>query len=438
MLSELKGDTSWFVRDRFGMFIHWGLYAQGARHEWLMHRESIPVEEYERRYFKSFDPDLYNPEAWARAAAEAGMKYVVVTAKHHEGFCLWDTAYTDYKAPNTAARRDLLRPLVDACRAQGLRIGFYYSLIDWHHPDFVIDGRHGPYRELPDHERAKRNAGRNQSRYAAYMRNQVEELLTKYGPIDVLWFDFSYPDKDHPDDPTKGKNRTAWESEKLYRLVRKLQPQAVVDDRLDLPGCWDFKTPEQFQPRAWVTVGGKRVVWEACQTFSGSWGYHRDEQSWRDADELIRTLIDGVSKGGNLLLNVGPTGRGEFDDRALSRLREIGVWMRRHSRSIYGCTEAPPEFKTPDNCRLTWNPATRRLYVHLFAWPYKQLFIEAPVARVAYAQLLHDASEVKLGLDAWHAHQLEGASSAAVVTLNLPLVRPDVPVPVIELFVKDA
>jgi alpha-L-fucosidase len=434
--ADLKGDASWFVRDRFGMFIHWGLYSQGARHEWLMNNERIPVAEYERRYFKRFDPDLYNPEIWAKAAAAAGMKYFVVTTKHHEGFCLWDSKHTDYKAPNTAAGRDLLRPMVDAFRGQGVRVGFYYSLIDWHHPHFMIDNRHGPYRGMSDVERTQLNQGRDQSKYAAYMRNQVTELLTKFGPIDVLWFDFSYPDKEHPDDFTKGKGRQAWESEKLYRLVRKLQPQALIDDRLDLPGAWDIKTPEQFQPREWVTVNGQRVVWEACQTFSGSWGYHRDESNWRGTDELIRTLIDCVSKGGNLLLNVGPTGRGEFDARALDRLQGIGAWMRRHNRSIYGCTAAPAEFKTPENCKLTWNPVTKRLYVHVLAWPYKHLFIENLADRVEYAQLLNDASELKTGLDDWHAAQIGGGGHTKVLSVNLPQARPDVAVPVIELFLR--
>jgi alpha-L-fucosidase len=208
-----RGDTSWFVKDRFGMFIHWGLYAQGARHEWLMHREELSVGEYERRYFKRFDPDLYDPRLWARAAADAGMKYFVITAKHHEGFCLWNTRQTDYKAPNTAAGHDLLRPAVEAFREAGLRVGFYYSLLDWHHPDFVIDNRHGPYRNLCEEERARLNAGRDMSRYAAYMRAQVKELLTGYGPVDILWFDFSYPDRERPDDFTRGKGRLAWESE---------------------------------------------------------------------------------------------------------------------------------------------------------------------------------------------------------------------------------
>ena len=428
-----KGDTSWFTQDRFGRFIHWGLYAQGARHEWLMSREEIPVEEYERRYFQRFDPDLYEPERWAESAANAGMKYVVVTTKHHEGFCLWDSRYTDYKAPNTAAGRDLIKPLVNAFRKRGIRIGFYYSLIDGHHPDYVVDPCNGPYRNKSDADRAALNKGRRMERYAAYMRNQVTELLTKFGDIDALWFDFSFPWKENPADHTRGKSRLAWESEKLYALVRKLRPSIIVNDRLDLPGAWDIKTPEQVQPRQWVTVEDRRVVWEACQTFSGSWGYHRDESSWRSTDELVRTLIDCVSKGGNLLLNVGPTARGEFDARALARLQGIGDWMKRHGRAIYGCTAAPADIPVPEQSRLTWNPATRRLYVHLFAWPYKIVHLDNLADRVVYAQLLNDASEL-LPIDTWRLRQL--GKQANTLSLALPTQKPDVAVPVIELFLK--
>ena len=261
--------------------------------------------------------------------------------------------------------------MVEAFRRRGLRVGFYYSLLDWHHPDYIVDDRIGPYRNRPEAEREALNRGRNQARYAAYIRNQVTELLTRYGDVDILWFDFSYPPPEpySPDDFTHGKGRLAWESEKLYRLVRKLRPSIILDDRLDLPNAWDVKTPEQVQPRQWVTVEGRKVVWEACQTFSGSWGYHRDESSWRSTDELIRTLVDCVSKGGNLLLNVGPTARGEFDDRAMDRLRGIGDWMRRHSRAIYGCTAAPDDIPQPECGRLTYHPETRRPDVHLFAWP---------------------------------------------------------------------
>ncbi len=429
--AKTPGDTSWFVNDRFGMFIHWGLYALPARHEWVRHNEKIPTDVYDAKYFTRFDPDLYNPELWAKAADDAGMKYFVVTTKHHEGFCLWDTKYTDYKAPNTPAKRDLLRPMVDAFRGRGLRTGFYYSLLDWHHPDYVIDPHIGPYREVSVEERAKMNAKRRQARYAEYMRNQIRELLTKYGEVDVLWFDFSYPKPDG-----LGKGKADWESEKLYKLVRKLAPKVILDDRLDLPAGWDVKTPEQFTPRGWVMHEGKPVVWEACQTFSGSWGYHRDEQTWRTTDELVRTLIDSVSKGGNLLLNVGPTGRGEFDERALSRLQGMGQWMRRHNRSIYGCTQAPDEFKTPEHCRLTYNPKSKRLYIHLFAWPFKYLFLDGFAGRVEYAQFLHDASELRLDATDWTAGSARAGSTEKTLLLQLPAISPNVAVPVIELFLK--
>ena len=177
-------------------------------------------------------------------------------------------------------------------------------------------------------------------------------------------------------------------------MIRELQPGIILNDRLEVGG--DIKTPEQFQPREWVTCNGQPVVWEACQTFSGSWGYHRDEESWKSLDQLIQMLIDTVSKGGNLLLNVGPTGRGEFDARALDRLAGMGEWMRRHGRAIYGCTQAPDDIQAPQDCRLTYNPQTNRLYVHIFAWPYRHLHLDGMAGRVAYAQLLNDASEVKL------------------------------------------
>jgi alpha-L-fucosidase len=418
------GDSSWFVHDRFGLFIHWGLYALGARHEWLMHNESIPVEEYDRRYFKHFDPDLYDPNHWADAAAQAGMKYFVVTTKHHEGFCLWDSKLTDYKASNTPAGRDLLRPMVEAFRSKGLRVGFYHSLIDWHHPQYVIDPHIGPYRAAPN--RAEMNKSREQAKYAECLHGQVRELLTQYGKIDIFWFDFSYPYADG-----SGKGRDDWQSEKLYQMVRQLAPHVILDDRLDLPDGWDIKTPEQARPREWVTVNGQPVVWEACNTFSGSWGYHRDEGTWKSVEQLIQMLIDTVSKGGNLLLNVGPTARGEFDERAMDRLRGIGAWMKRHSRSIYGCTQAPAECPQPEDCRLTWNPATRRLYVHVLAWPFKDLYLDGLAGKVEYAQLLNDASELKMSEPADDYNK-----QRKTLTLHLPTIKPNVTVPVVELFMR--
>ena len=425
-----KGDTDWFVHDRFGLFIHWGLYALAARHEWVKDREQIPDEVYDV-YFRHFDPDLYDPDVWAKAASNAGMKYFVVTTKHHEGFCLWDSKLTDYKAPNTPAGRDLLHPMVDAFRAQDMRVGFYHSLIDWHHPQYLIDPYIGPYRNAPD--RALMNLGRDQMKYADYLHGQVRELLTEFGQVDVLWFDFSYPQRG-----PEGKGRKAWRSRELVKLVRKLMPDVVLDDRLDLPGSGDIKTPEQFQPQEWPRVDGKKVVWEACQTFSGSWGYHRDESSWRSVENLLLTLIDCVSKGGNLLLNVGPTGRGEFDERALDRLAGMGEWMKRHSRSIYGCTQAPAVIKTPQDCRLTWNADKKRLYVHILAWPYKHLYIDGlDSARVDYAQLLNDGSEVfRKGLEPWQAEKHGQQAGKKSTAITLPQTKPNVTIPVVELFLK--
>lgn len=426
-----KGDTSWFIKDRFGMFIHWGLYALPARHEWIKHNEQIKDADYDK-YFKYFDPDMYNPDVWASAAAKAGMKYFVITTKHHDGFCLWDSKLTDYTAPHTLAGRDLLRPMVDAFRRQNMRVGLYHSLIDWHHPEFIIDDIHS-LRNSPD--RKKMNEKRTQAKYADYLHGQVREILSQYGKIDILWFDFSYPAGKNGIKVGKGHND--WKSEALLKLVRELQPQVILDDRLDLPYGWDIKTPEQFQPREWIKVDGKPVVWEACQTFSGSWGYHRDEESWKSVEMLVQMLVDTVSKGGNLLLNVGPTGRGELDQRALDRLDGMGEWMRRHSRSIYGCTQAPAEFKTPQDCRLTYNPEKKRLYLHMFAWPFQAQHLDgkAFTNRVEYAQLLNDASEIRFhNKPEWQAKVDPDKKDS--LTLILPVKKPNVTVPVIELFLK--
>lgn len=424
------GDSGWFMHDRFGLFIHWGLYAQAARHEWVQNKEEIAPADYERKYFKRFDPDLYDPDAWAKTAADAGMKYFVITTKHHEGFCLWDSKLTDYKATNTACGRDLLRPMIEAFRRRNIRVGLYHSLIDWHHPDNIVDPHIGPLRNSK--ERAKLNAGRDQSRYAAYLRGQVRELLTRFGKIDVLWLDFSYPKDDG-----SGKGRKDWESEKLYAMVRKLQPHILLNDRLDLPDGWDFKTPEQFQPHGWVKVNGQPVVWEGCQTFSGSWGYYRDEYTWKSVEMLVQLLIDSVSKGGNMILNVGPTGRGEFDARAIASFKGIGEWMKRHNRAIYGCTAAPDGFNAPRDCRLTFNPATKRMYVHLFAWPFVELALRGFAGKVEYAQLLNDASEIPIQpRPAWQNHFEDGSKGDDFIILRLPVRKPDVTVPVVELFMK--
>lgn len=423
------GDTSWFVHDRFGLFIHWGLYALPARHEWVKSREHMSTEQYEK-HFKRFDADLYDPDIWAEAASNAGMKYVVVTTKHHEGFCLWDTKLTDYKAPNTPAGLDLLRPMVEAFRARGMRIGFYYSLIDWHHQDYTVDASH-PMRENKKYIAGDKN--RNLNKYAEYVREQVRELLTQFGKIDILFFDFCVK----PREGFPGKGKEAWQSEKIIKMVRQLQPQIIINDRLGIPQ--DNFTPEQVVPTGWLHVEGKPVVWEANHTFSGSWGYHRDEETWKSVDQLIKILIDTVSKGGNLLLNVGPTGRGEFDERTMNRLSGIAEWMKRHNRSIYGCTQAPGKFKVPQESRYTYNPQTNRLYLHVFSWPFKYLVLPDMADKVEYVQLLNDASEIKLQPDLSTAPMggLGIEQKANQLILELPVKKPNVTVPVIELFLKD-
>jgi len=435
-------DKSWFINDRFGMFITWGLYSLPARHEWVKNHEKIPEEKYDI-YFRHFNPDLFDAGLWAKTAKQAGMKYAVITTKHHEGFCLWDSQYTDYKATNTPARKDLLREFVNAFRAQGLKIGFYYSLLDWHHPDFTID-RYHPLKNHPDRE--KLNKSRDMKRYTEYLHNQIRELLTNYGTIDIMWCDFSYPSHSSGPEGFMGKGKQQWQSETLVKLIRSLQPHILLNDRLDLPDEWDFLTPEQIDVPDEITVDGKPAVWEACHTFSGSWGYHRDQVFWKTTDMVVRMLIDIVSKNGNLLLNVGPTARGELDSRAVERLKEIGEWMDKHNRSIYGCKKAPDEFKSPENCRLTFNPETNRLYIHIFAWPFGgYLRFEGFENRIEYAQLLNDASEIPI-LHINNPSRLKRTQIGSVQDVQdetqkipaflLPLQKPDACVPVIEVFLK--
>ncbi len=420
----------WWRNDRFGLFIHWGLYSVPARHEWVQQREQISTEDYEKRYFNLFDPDLYHPEEWAAKAKEAGMKYAVITTRHHEGFSLWDTKFSDFKATNTPAKRDLIKPFVEACRNAGLKVGFYYSLIDWHHPDFTVDGTHA----MRNNQEARAsNAHRDMAKYRQFMKDQVRELLTNYGKIDMLFFDFSYPGKD-------GKGHEDWDSEGLLKLVRQLQPDIIVNDRLGLDAGWgwDYRTPEQFMPQSWPEIDGQKVPWETCQTFSGSWGYNRDENTWKSTNQLIAMLIEVVSKGGNLLLNVGPTARGYIDDRAQERLEGIGRWMKYNDRSIYGCTAAPSEFQKPDNCLLTYNPDTRRLYVHLLQWPFQTLYLPGFRGKVRYAQFLHDGSEVKFTVRteaSSHEHMAITAGANDLI-VTLPIVKPNVEIPVLELILE--
>lgn len=431
------GDTSWLVNDRFGMFIHFGLYSLPARHEWIKTMERIPEEKYDK-YFSHFNPDLFDAKEWAKKAKAAGMKYAVLTTKHHEGFCLFNTKFTDYSVMNTPYGKDIVKEYVDAFRAEGIKIGFYYSLIDWHHPDFPIDVIH-PRRE----DGEQMDKGRDIKKYAEYMRNQVTELLTNYGKIDVLWFDFTYPasemsavemlafDKGNPPpDPNKkpwmqsngDKTKEDWESEKLMALIRSLQPDIVINNRLGIEG--DTVTPEQTATLTWPKHKETKeyLTWEVCHTFSGSWGYFRDETTWKSPKMLIDTLVKTVSEGGNLLMNVGPTSRGYFDHRADEALNVFAEWTKYNGRSIYGCTKAEPEFIAPTGTVLTQSEDGKRLYIHLIDYPFKTLPFENLNGKIDYVQFLHDGSEILY------------TEKNNYLLFNLPVIQPQKITPVIEIF----
>ncbi len=352
----------WFTEARFGMFIHWGLYAIHGRGEWMRSNERIPKQPY-MRYFEEFSAPQCDIGQWVKAARRAGMRYVVLTAKHHDGFCLWDTATTDFKSTNTPAARDFVREFTAACRSEGLRCGLYYSLLDWYHEDYPHYGDlHHPMRGEESHSNEKRDF----SRYIAYMHRQVEELCTGYGKLDILWFDFSYP----------GMRGEAWEAERLMEMVRRYQPDVVIDNRLEVSGegfgslaegkpsayHGDFVSPEQMIPPGGVVgKNGEPLVWEACVTMNGSWGYTAHDRLFKPAPLLVKKLVECVSKGGNLLLNIGPDARGVIPAPSLAALEALGEWMDKNGESIYGCGAAGLE--KPEYGRFTRCGDT--LYYHV-------------------------------------------------------------------------
>lgn len=352
----------WFVHDRFGMFIHWGLYSIPARGEWVRSQEQISIEEYQP-FFDEFNPIDYDPRAWAKAAREAGMKYAVLTAKHHDGFCLFDSALTDYKSTNTPAGRDLVREYLDAFRAEGLKVGLYYSLLDWHHPDYPhFNDRQHPMRG----NEAFRDYKYNFDNYLAYMHGQVEELCKNYGKIDIFWFDFSYDD-------LRGE---AWKATELVRMIRSYLPDVIIDNRLEVSGegfgsiatdtpseySGDFVSPEQIIPPAGIRDGkGRPVVWEACITMNNHWGYCSTDKNFKSSAMLIKKLVECVSKNGNLLVNVGPDARGAIPQESLDILAGIGRWMKKNSASIYGCGTSGID--KPEFGRITRNG--KKLYYHV-------------------------------------------------------------------------
>ena len=350
----------WYTQARFGMFLHWGLYSIPARGEWMRSFEKLTDEE----YFEEFNPVDYDPKKWAKLAKKAGMKYMVLTAKHHDGFCLFDSGYTDFKATNTKCGRDLIKEYVEAVRAEGLKVGLYYSLLDWHHEDYphFSDGAHPMYQNpaYPDE-------GRVWERYVEYLHNQVRELCTNYGKIDILWFDYSFGEY----------SGEKWGATRLVNMVRQLQPGVIIDNRLEVSGSGlgslasgnplpyhgDFVSPEQIIPQEGIRdINGNPLIWEACFTMNDSWGYNLKDKYFKPAPMLIRKLVECVSKGGNMLLNVGPDARGNFPEESVSRLKEIGKWMEKNGESIYGCGMS--DMPRPDFGRITQKG--NKLYYHIF------------------------------------------------------------------------
>ena len=422
----------WFVQARFGMFIHWGLYAVPARGEWVRSNERMPEEKY-MPFFREFDPSAADPKAWVQAAKEAGMGYVILTAKHHDGFCLFDSELTDFKSTNTPMGRDIVREFLEAGREAGLKVGLYYSLIDWHHPDFPHHGdRYHPMRSDP----AASNEEREFERYLAYMHGQVKELCTRYGRLDVLWFDFSY-------NQLRGE---AWRANELADMVRTLQPGILLNNRLEVSGegfgslaqgepapCHgDFVSPERMvPPEGLFDPQGRPLYWETCTTMNHSWGYCAGDTWYKPAPLLLKKLVECVSKGGNFLLNVGPDGNGRIPRQAMDTLKYLGQWMQINGESIRGC--GPSGMEKPE-----WGRITRRenvLYLHIYENALGPLPLYGiPAEKIRAMRLLQDGREIPLSVSWVHSDYPD----MAFADLGLDPVLPDGDDTVLKVLLEEA
>ena len=344
----------WWHQARFGMFIHWGLYSVLGRHEWVMENEGIPVAEYEQ-LAKQFKPKPNAAREWARLARQAGQKYMVMTTKHHEGFCNFDTKLTDYCAPKQGPGRDLVREYVEAARAEGLRVGFYYSLMDWHHPDGA---------RCATDEAARR-------RFVEYTHGLIRELMTNYGKIDVLWYDVAWP-----------LDAKGWESEKMNEMVFKLQPDIIVNNRNKLEG--DFATPEQ-------RIQAEKRAWESCMTMNDSWGYQRADDNWKTPKTIVRNLITCAHDTGNYLLNIGPKPDGSVPEESVRILTAVGKWMDRNGQAIYQTDPCQPHRSNYASFTRTGNT----LYMHVHFWPGSTVALAGLRNQVKSARLLATGKEVK-------------------------------------------
>jgi alpha-L-fucosidase len=373
------GRLAWWQAARFGMFVHWGLYSQLGRHEWVMNREQIPVAEYEK-LAATWKPKPQAAHEWAALAARAGMRYMVLTTKHHEGFCLWDTRMTDYNAVQTGPGRDLVAEYVEACREFGLKVGLYYSVMDWHHPDGA---------QCAVDETARR-------RFLDFTAGCVRELMTQYGKIDILWYDTSWP----------LKTAELWESARRNAMVRELQPEILINNRSWLDE--DFGTPEHS-----VTAAPAGRAWEACMTFNGAWGYMPSAIDWIRAREVVTMLRTAAAGQGNLLLNIGPQPDGAIPPEAVERLTTVGQWLAKNGEAVYGPLDLA-------NGRMEYMPTGyftlrgQTAYFWADRWPGGQLVIGGLTAELARASYLATGESI----------EFEQAPRRLVLK-NLPAASPD-------------
>jgi alpha-L-fucosidase len=398
----------WFHEARFGMFIHWGLYAIPAGEwngntnyaEWIMLQGDIPIGTYEK-YAREFNPVRFNAEEWVSLAKDAGMKYLVVTAKHHDGFSMYESAFTDYDISDaTPFRRDPLKELAEACRKAGIKFCVYYSIVDWHHPEFPA--RYSQIRKnFPEGYHGNPNPKADIRNYNAYMRNQVNELLTKYGDVGIVWFDGGGSFRNY--DRVK-----LLEADQMIDMIHRVQPAALINNRIGFGA--DYGTPEQYIPD-----GPQSNAFEVCMTLNKHWGYNKNDNEWKDARTIINNISDIASKGGNYLLNVGPTAEGLIPDSSVMILRETGKWMKTNGDAIYNTTGAPPRDNIRFSGKMTQKPG--KLYLHVFNWPEDQkLFIEGMKGEITQkAYLLSDPEKKPLTFDA----------KERSVTINVPAKAPD-------------
>jgi len=356
-----KRRMKWWTDARFGMFIHWGLYAQLGRHEWVMNRERIPVREYEK-LAKSWKPKPRAARDWARLAKKAGMKYMVMTTKHHEGFLLWDSKMSKYNAVKCGPGRDLVREYVDAAREFGLKVGFYYSLMDWHHPDGA---------RCAKDENARK-------RFCEYTDGLVRELCTNYGKIDILWYDVSWP----------LQSPKAWDSYRRNAMIRELQPGIIINNRSQLDE--DLGTPEEV-----IKEEAAGRAWEACMTFNGSWGWQpAPPEDWHSTRKVIGMLRQVTAGQGNLLLNIGPLPDGSVPEIATERLTAVGKWLKKYGDVMYGKVDRVQNMEgwLPQG---RWTRKGKTLYFWCDRWPGNELALGGLTTKLKCARLYPDGKSLR-------------------------------------------